>query len=194
MIAIAVIIIAIAITMASITISRRLDTHTYAHNRWEAGSRFCTKIWVGDLLSPRSNYLPFLKNLRIQLSTPWPWGIVRSRLGGRAKDQVQTTILNDIMMLATCHPLPTTSHMPHTTCLSPPGAWRLQLNKSLDRVCRKSRDFPVFLSGPATILKACAKGGPACMWFKKPASACISLGLVGRWNTAMAGLQWLSWI
>jgi len=29
------------ITMAIITISCGPNAHTYAHNRWEAGSRFC---------------------------------------------------------------------------------------------------------------------------------------------------------
>jgi len=31
---------AIAIALAVISISHRPDAHTYAHNRWEAGSRF----------------------------------------------------------------------------------------------------------------------------------------------------------
>jgi hypothetical protein len=62
--------IAIAIAAAIITISPRLNAHTYARNRWDAGSRFRWKIGVGDLLSPSSNCLPFLQNLRLQLSTP----------------------------------------------------------------------------------------------------------------------------
>jgi len=45
----------------------------------------------------------------------------------------------------TAHHLPhTTCHMPspkycplYTTCLTPPGAWCLQLSKSLDRACRR---------------------------------------------------------
>jgi len=37
----------------------------------------------------------------------------------------------------TKHCSPPTKHCsPHATCLTPPGAWRLQLNKSLDRACR----------------------------------------------------------
>ena len=116
----------IAITIAIIP---RPNVHTYAHNRWEAGSRLCWKIWVGDLLSPRSNYLPFLQNRRLQLSTPWPWGIMRSRPGGCAKDKVQTMISTDIKISAGRHPPPATRHIP-------PGALRLQLNKSLDRACR----------------------------------------------------------
>jgi len=36
--------IAIAIAAAVITISPRLNAHTYARNRWEAGSRFRWKI------------------------------------------------------------------------------------------------------------------------------------------------------
>jgi hypothetical protein len=62
--------IAIAIAIAIITISPRPNAHTYGHNRWEAGSRFRWKISVGDLLSPRSNCLPFLQNLMLQLSKP----------------------------------------------------------------------------------------------------------------------------
>ena len=37
-------------------------------------------------------------------------------------------------------------------------------------------------------LAAVFLSGPACTSFKKPASACIRLGLVDGWNTAMAGL------
>jgi len=108
-----------AITIAIITISPRLNGHTYAHNRWEAGSRCFWTIWVGDLLSPRSNYLPLVQNLRLQLSTPWPWGIVRSRLGGRAKDKVQTMISTDIMIPATGHPPLATRYLPPVTCHMP---------------------------------------------------------------------------
>jgi len=42
-ITIAIITIAI-ITIAIITISPGPNAHTYAHNQWEAGSRFCSKI------------------------------------------------------------------------------------------------------------------------------------------------------
>ena len=59
------------ITIAIITISPGPNAHTYTHNPWEASSRFHWKIRVGDLLSPRSNCLPFLQNLGLQLSTPW---------------------------------------------------------------------------------------------------------------------------
>jgi hypothetical protein len=41
---ITIVIIIMAITIAIITISPRLNARTYAHNRWEAGSRFCWKI------------------------------------------------------------------------------------------------------------------------------------------------------
>jgi hypothetical protein len=34
-----------------------------------------------------------------------------------------------VKILAARHPLP-------ATCFTPPGAWRVQLNKSLDRACR----------------------------------------------------------
>jgi len=109
-----------------------------------------TRDVPGDLLSPRSNCLRFLQNLRLQLSTPWPWGIVRSCRSGRAKDKVQTMISTDIMISANLHRLPpATRHTPHAsrrlpakhcppyaTSLTPPGAWRLQLRKSLDRACR----------------------------------------------------------
>jgi len=118
--------------------------HAYTHNLWEASSGFCYKIQVGDLLSPRSNCLPFLQNIGLQLSTPWSWDIVRFNLGGRAKNEFQTMILTDVMIWAARHPLPAACQMPHATphCqphstrLTPPGARRLQLNKSLDRACR----------------------------------------------------------
>jgi hypothetical protein len=73
-------------TMDSITISPGLTVYTYTHYCWAAGSRFCQKIWVGDLLSPRSNFLTFLQYLKLQFSTPWPGHIVRSCWGGCIKD------------------------------------------------------------------------------------------------------------
>jgi len=126
----AIIITIIIIAIITIAISPGLNAHTYAHNRWEAGSRYRWKIWVWDLLSPRSNCLPFLQNLRLQLSTPWSWGIVRFRLGGCAKDKIQTMIYTNVMILAAQHPLP-------ATCLTPPGAWHLEHNKSLHWSCRR---------------------------------------------------------
>jgi hypothetical protein len=69
-IAIAIINITI-ITIAIITISPGASAQTYAYNLWEASSRFCWKISVGVLLSPTSNCLPFLQNLRLELSAPW---------------------------------------------------------------------------------------------------------------------------
>jgi hypothetical protein len=46
------IVIAIAIAAAIITISHRLNAHTYARNRWEAGSRFRWKSeW--EICSPQ---------------------------------------------------------------------------------------------------------------------------------------------
>jgi len=115
--AITIAIITIAITIAIITISPGPSVPTYADNPWEASSRFHWKILVGDLLSPRFNCLPFLQNLGLQLSTPCLWGIVRFRLGGRAKDKVQTMISTDLMISATVHrPSSVTHHMPHATC------------------------------------------------------------------------------
>jgi len=99
----------------------------------EPGSRFRWKIWVGDLPSPGSKCLPFLQNLTLQLSTPWPWGILRSCHSGCPEDEVQTMILTDVMISATIccppsaiyhtphaarHTLPTLHHLPHTSqCL-----------------------------------------------------------------------------
>jgi len=118
------------------TISPRPNARTYAQNRRETGCRFRWENWVGDLLSPRSSCPPFLQNLRLQLSTPWPWGIVRSYHGGRVKDKVQTTISTDVMISANIHHLPpvtrhtlhaarhppnTARHMPPASCLSVPG-------------------------------------------------------------------------
>jgi hypothetical protein len=56
------------ITIAIITISPGPNAHTYAQNPWKADSIFRLKICVGDLLSPRSNCLPFLQNVRRQFS------------------------------------------------------------------------------------------------------------------------------
>jgi len=119
-ITIAVITIAI-ITIAIITIAIIIipgpNAHTYAHNLWEASSWFRWKIWVRDLLSPRSNCLPFLQNSRLQLWTPWSWGIVRFHLGGHANDKIRTMILNDVIILATiCRPPSVTHHTPHAAC------------------------------------------------------------------------------
>jgi hypothetical protein len=105
--------ITIVIAIAIFPISPRPNAHTYAHNRWEAGSRFCWKIWVRDLLSPRSTCLPFLRNLRLQSSTPWGWGILRSCRGVHAKDKVQTMISTDVMISATIRHLP-----PASQCLA----------------------------------------------------------------------------
>jgi len=122
------------ITNGIITISPGRNVLTYTHNRWEAGSRSHWKIWVRDLLSPRPNCLPFLQNPRLQLSTPWPRGIVRPHRGGRAENKVETMISTDVMISATqYHQPPATRHPPPATRYLPPGAWRLPLSKSLDR-------------------------------------------------------------
>jgi len=94
------------------------------------GSRFHLKIWVGDLLSPTLNSLPSRCNLRLKLLTQWPWGIMRSCRGGRAKDNDQTIILTDIMISAIIY------HTPSATHHLPPSAWLQQLSKSPDRVPR----------------------------------------------------------
>jgi hypothetical protein len=70
------------ITISIITISPSQNAHTHTHNPWEESSRFHWKIWVGDLLSLRSNCLPFLQNLRLQLLTSWSCGIMRFHLAG----------------------------------------------------------------------------------------------------------------
>jgi len=117
------IVIATAITIAIITISPRPKGHTFAHNRVERGSRFRWKIWVGDLRSPGSNCLLFLGNVRLQLSTPWPWGIVRFRLSGHANVEIQNMISTNVMILATIRFQPlTTRHPPPDSCLPVPGA------------------------------------------------------------------------
>jgi len=59
---------------------------------------------------------------------------VRFGRGGHAKDKVQTIISTDVMISATIRrQSPTTGHPLPATSLTPPGAWRLQLSKSLDR-------------------------------------------------------------
>ena len=99
--------ITIAVTIAIVTISiiPRPNAHTYSHNRWEVGTRFHWKIGVGDLHSATSYGLPFLRNRRLQLPTPWPWGILRPWYEGHAEDQVETMISTNVMISATiCHP------------------------------------------------------------------------------------------
>jgi len=111
------------ITIAIVTISPGPNTHTYTHTLWEASSRFHRKIWVGDLLSPGSNCRPFMPNLGLQLSTPWPWGIVTSHRSRCAKDIVQTMISTDAMILSNiCHQPPTTHYPPPASRLLVPGA------------------------------------------------------------------------
>jgi len=131
------------ITITIITISPRPNVDTAANNLWEAGSRLRWKIWVRDLHSPRSNYLSVLQKLRLQLSTPWAWGILKSCLGGHAKDMFQIIKWTDIKILATRHPVHATCHTPafyryppYATCVTPPSAQCLQLNISLDAPCR----------------------------------------------------------
>jgi len=130
--------VTVTVTRTIITISPGPNAHTYAQNRRETGCRFRCENWVGDLLSPRSKCLTFLQNLRLQLSTQWPWGDVRSCHGGRAKDKVQTTISTDVIISANirrllsatatrytlhaaCHPPNTACQMPPASCLPVPG-------------------------------------------------------------------------
>jgi len=109
------------ITIAIITISPGPNVHTDAPQSIGSGQQIPLENVSRRSVLPRSNCLPFLQNLRLQLSTPLPRGIVRSRCGGRAKDKVQTTISTDVMISATIrHPLPATRHLPHASrCLAP---------------------------------------------------------------------------
>jgi len=101
-------------TITIITISPGLNVYAYTQNRLETGCRFQWENWVGDLLSPISNCLPLLQNLRLQLWTPEPWGIVRCCHGGCTKDKVQTTISTDVMISANIRHTPhATRHTPH---------------------------------------------------------------------------------
>ena len=69
---------------------------------------------------------------------------MRSHCGGHNKDMVNTLILIDIMISAMiCHPLPTTHDLP-------PGAWRLQLCKSLDQIPRSIYISKMQISSKAT--------------------------------------------
>jgi len=123
----------ITITITIITISPGPNAYTYAHNRWEAGCRFHWKIGDGDLLSPRFNCLPFLQNLRLQLSTPWQRDIVRSCRGGRAKDKVQTMISTDVWfwpLYPACHTPPATPHRPHPARRLAPSTPRVSLHRA----------------------------------------------------------------
>jgi len=139
--------ITIIIAIAIISISLRPNVHTYGHNQWEAGIRFYWKIWIGDLLSPRLDCLLLLRNQRLQLSTPWQWGIMRPCRSGHATDKIQTMISTNIMIRppyaahnlphTKCHMPPAKYCLPNGTCLTSPGGWHLQLNKSLDWACRR---------------------------------------------------------
>jgi len=88
----------------------RPKAHTYAQNSWEASSRFGWNIWVTDLLSPRSNCIPFLQNLSLQLSTPWLWGIVRFRLSGHIRFRLWYRLTSWFRPLATRHLPPAACH------------------------------------------------------------------------------------
>jgi hypothetical protein len=94
-------------------------------NRWEARSWFRSKISVGNLPSPSPNCLPFLQNGRLQFSTPWPWGIMRSHRHGEVKDNVQAMRLSDILIsAATFGHLPASSGLTSpTNRLLVPGTW-----------------------------------------------------------------------
>ena len=105
------------------TRSRGSKMFPYVWNQYQAGCRMCWVISVGEILSLRSNCLPFQKNMRLQLSTPRPWGMIRSCHGGCSKGNLQTTILTDIIISANiscvppaiCQMLPATCHLPPAT-------------------------------------------------------------------------------
>jgi len=105
-----------AIARAIIPISPRPNVHSYSHNQGEEGSKFRREILVGDLLSPSSNSLIFLRNAGLPLSTPWPWGIVRSCHCGRAKDNVRTMI----SMADMIRPRYAARNLPHTNAICRP--------------------------------------------------------------------------
>jgi len=109
------------ITMAFNTIVTRpgWDAHTYNNIRWERSSQFCWNIWIRDLLSPRSNCLLFLQNLRLKLSISRLWGIVRSHLCGYTRVMLQTIISTEIMISATIN------HPQHTSHYTLPASWCL---------------------------------------------------------------------
>jgi len=108
-------------TIDFITIGSGLNVPTFAYNQQAAGCRFWENIRV-----LRFNFPFFLLNLKLWLSIPKLWGVARSHCGGHNKDIVHTVIKIDIMISAKiCHPLPTAHDLP-------PGAWWLQLFKSLN--------------------------------------------------------------
>jgi hypothetical protein len=80
---------------------------------------------------------------------------VRFGRGGLAKDKVQTMISTDIIISATIRRRsPNTSHPLHPTRLTPPGAWRLQLSKSLDRAHSSSAIGSVLESVLGSVLES----------------------------------------
>ena len=94
---------------------------TYAHDSENVGNSFRWRTWVRNLVSQSSNCLPFMRNLRLQLSTPWLCSILRFCHSGKTYDKVWTIILTDIMISAAiCHPLSTIHHTTHGTCPTMP--------------------------------------------------------------------------
>jgi len=117
-------------------ISQTLILHTQCPLVSRNWLQFSQRKWVRNLLSSKFNYQPFLQHIPLQLSTPWPWGIVRSCHGGRTNDKVQTTILTNIRISANirclrrathctlpaaCLPWITTHYMPSGSHLPVPG-------------------------------------------------------------------------
>ena len=138
----------ISIAIAIITISPGPNAHPFTNNGWEAGSRLCWKIWVGDLLSPRFDCLPFLHYLwycncqHHDQEASWDHVVVALKI--RLRLWYWQTLWFWPPYTAR-HPPPATCHAPitarpnhcppHATCLTLPCAWRLQLTKPLDRAC-----------------------------------------------------------
>jgi len=110
-------------TIARITIRTGPNAYAGTQNRWETGCWLHWDYWVGDWLSPWSNCLPSLQNVRMQLSTPWLRGIMRFYHGGLTNDMIHTTMFANIMISANicCLP-PTIQHTPPTACILPDTA------------------------------------------------------------------------
>jgi len=122
--------VTITITITKMNVSPGPSVDTYAEHWYHAGWRLHCEHWVADLLFLSFACLSFLQNLRLQFSTPWPWGIMRSCCNSSTEDKVQTTISTDVMILAntlcllhaTPHLLYAGHHPPYITSLTPPGA------------------------------------------------------------------------
>jgi len=96
----------IIITITIFIISDEMNTPTYTNILLDAGRRFHWKPQIRDVLFLRSHCLQFLRNIMMQWSIPWWWGILRSCGSGGTKIHVQIMISTKAIILATAMLIP----------------------------------------------------------------------------------------